>query len=408
MNKEKFVGFAAVAVILFISGSQGAEPPRDYFQEGQAAYTRGDYPLAVDRATEALIRGPGDKRSQRLLVAASQKIIEQEKANQMSLDDLRRMVSEANKVLDDRQKEIRRVMDELKIAERESGKLTPEETLRACRGVDLLLEVTLGEDPESKRFRAYLHSVCGNLKTALDRGILLRPEDERRVMGYVAFCRSDWNTAVSSWGEALKIQPKDEHLRELWTSAKAKQVQQESEKRITQWINDSNAAIAAHRDEEALLILRGALKDYPGEERLVGLYEKTLERVSKRARDRMTTAQRKKAMAHQNAGRWVDAAQSWLALLKEDPLNMEARENLDLIRRRLEGTGGRIAVAPKTLPPDVLQQSEKFYTLGLIRYAEGDLDKASAQFKSCLKINPGHDYARKALERVEEERRPSR
>lgn len=209
-------------------------------------------------------------------------------------------------------------------------------------------------------------------------------------------------------GEALKIQPKDEHLRELWTSAKAKQVQQESEKRITQWINDSNAAIAAHRDEEALLILRGALKDYPGEERLVGLYEKTLERVSKRARDRMTTAQRKKAMAHQNAGRWVDAAQSWLALLKEDPLNMEARENLDLIRRRLEGTGGRIAVAPKTLPPDVLQQSEKFYTLGLIRYAEGDLDKASAQFKSCLKINPGHDYARKALERVEEERRPSR
>lgn len=38
--------------------------------------------------------------------------------------------------------------------------------------------------------------------------------------------------------------------------------------------------------------------------------------------------------------------------------------------------------------------------MGLIRYAEGDLDKASAQFKSCLKINPGHDYARKALERV--------
>lgn len=43
---------------------------------------------------------------------------------------------------------------------------------------------------------------------------------------------------------------------------------------------------------------------------------------------------------------------------------MEARENLDLIRRRLEGTGGRIAVAPKTLPPDVLRRIGEVLHLG--------------------------------------------
>lgn len=407
MIKGKYFGFAAGAVILLLIRCGGAEPPPDYFQEGQTAYARGDYRLAVDRLTEALIRGPGDKRAQRLLVAASQKMLEQEKADQLSLDELRRMVAEANTILEERQKELRRVLNELKIADRESRKLTPDETLRACRGVDLLLEVTLGDDPESERFRAYLHSVCSNLKTALDRGILMRPEDEQRVLGYVAFCRSDWATAAASWEEALKSQPKDQHLRELWTAAKSKQVQLETDKKIAQWITEADAALAAHREEEALVLLRRALKECPGEERLVAIYEDTLKRVEKRTRDRLTTAHRKKAIAHQNAGRWMDAAQSWLALLKEDPLNAEARENLDRIRHRLEGTGGRVGKTPFALPPDVIKQSEKAYTVGLIHYADGDLEKAVAQFKSCLKINPGHEYARKALERVEEEQSPS-
>lgn len=392
---------AGAVVCLFVAG-QGAEPVRDYFEEGRTAYSRGDYPLAVDRLSEALARSPGDKRAQRLLVAAGQKIMGKQAMDQVSLDDLRLMVSEANKALDQRQKEIRRVLDELKIAQRESGKFTPEETLRACRGVDLLLEVTLGDDQESRQFRDYLHSVCANLKSALDRGILLRPEDEKRVFGYVAFCRSDWEVAAQTWEQALKIHPSDPHLRELLDVAKINLAQQQIETKTVTLLSKAENALAANHDDEALDLLRKGIKEIPGEDRLMVLYEKTQERVSKQARERGVASHRDRALAAQKKRQWLAAAQSWLAVINVDPLNAEAKENLDLLSHRLE------PVVKEASPPspEIIKRSEEMYTLGLIRYAEGDLEKSSVQFKKCLKINPHHEYARKALERVEEERRP--
>lgn len=402
MRKWNFGLVAAGAVLCLIVKSQGTESFRDYFEEGQAAYARGDYPLAVDRLSEALARSPGDKRAQRLLVAAGQKIIGKQTQNQISLDDLRLMVSEANKVLDQRQKEIRRVLDELKIAERESGKFTAEETLRACRGVDLLLKVTLGDDRESRQFRDYLHSVCANLKSALDRGILLRPEDEKRVFGYVAFCRSDWAAAVATWEQALKIQPSDPHLRELWAVAKKNLAQQRIETRTLALLSKAEASLVANNDGGALDLLQQGVKEFPEDERLATLFEKTQERVSKQACDRRVASYREKALAAQKNGQWLAAAQSWLEVLNADPSNAAAKENLDILRHRLEPS----TASPAPLSPEVLERSEKIYTTGMILYAEGDLEKSSVQFKKCLEINPRHEYARKALERVEEERKP--
>ena len=403
MNRGIWGGVAAAAVLGLYVCSQAAELPPDYYEEGRAAYARGDYPLAVDRLTEALLRGPGDKRAQRLLVSAGQKIMGKQALDTISLDDLRRMVGEANKVLDQRQKEIRRVLSELKIAQRESEKLTPQETLRACRGVDLVLEVTLGDDPESKEFRDYLHTVCANLQTALDRGILLRPEDEKRVFGYVAFCRSDWEEASRSWEQALTLQPNDPPLRKLWAVAKSNLAQDINEANINKILAETKSVIDAQRDEEALDLLRKGIAEFPGEERLVTLFEITQDRVAERARERVEDVHRTKALAEQKAGQWLAAAQSWLAVLNIDPLDQEARENLDLLRRRLDPS--KNALVPST--PAALKQSEEVYTLGLIRYADGDLMKAEFHFKKCLEINPNHEYARKALERVEEEQRPA-
>ncbi len=403
MNKKFFLWGATLAAIVFFAGRATAEPSRDFYQEGRAAYERGDYPLAVDRLSEALIRSPADKRAQRLLVAAGQKVMEKQSLDQISLEDLREMVSQANEVLEKRQKEIRRVLDKLKMAQRNSEKLDPQETLRACRGVDLLLEVTLGDDPESRQFRATLRSVCANLKTALDRGILLRPEDEKRILGYVAFCRSDWNAAAASWEEALHYQPKDAHLKDLWTMAKSKQAQQEREEKIVQVLFSAKTAIAAHQEEEAMEILKKALKEFPGEDRLATLFEDTQDQLTERARDQREREWRRKALANQKSGHWLAAAQNWLALLHMDPLHREARENLEMLRKYLETPALPPAVAPDA---EAIKQSENFYTVGLIRYAEGDLVNAAIQFRKALEVNPGHDYARKALERVKEESNP--
>ncbi|MBK8575927.1 MAG: hypothetical protein IPN90_09710 [Elusimicrobia bacterium] len=103
--------------------------------------------------------------------------------------------------------------------------------------MDLVLEVTLGDDPESQRFREYLHSVCANLETAIHSGMLMNPADKNRVLGYVAFCHSRWGEAATFWDLALKSHPQDDPLRHLAETAKAREKEQQlarTEKCITE------------------------------------------------------------------------------------------------------------------------------------------------------------------------------
>lgn len=386
----------------------GAEAGKDFFANGLAAYEKGDYASAIDQLTEALVHHPRDQRAQRLLVAAGQKMLNREEMGRVPQEDLRQIIDQAEKVMEARRREIRRALGELKVADRASRRLAPQETLRACRGVDLVLEVTLGDDPDSRRFRDYLHSVCGNLETALLSGIMLNLADEKRVLGYVAFCRGDWKEASSSWEQALRLQPKDEHLRNLWREADDRNRQAEALVRTNEIMAAAETAIAQNRGEDALALLKKGLAEFPGHEGLLALYEKTQKEVARQWRDQMVLFHRTEAFKKQRAGRWVEAAQSWLSVLAEDPLDPEAREQLERIRRQLAAGMGRAKEASPPPSTDALDTSEKLYTLGLLNYADGDLDSAVKNFRSCLKTNPSHAYARKALERVEEERKPPR
>lgn len=409
-TRQRFSYFAFIgpllSVLFFIVPGLADVSPADNFKEGQAAYDRGDYAVAVDRLTDALIRSPGDARAQRMLVLAGQKLMEREKMAPLSADELQKIIQSAQNVLDERQRSIFRALEELKVADRAGRKMTPKETLRACRGVDLTLEVSLGDDPASRRFREYLHSVCSHLEASLHAGILLDPADESRVLGYVAFCREDWAGAKEHWSQALKLKPKDSHLRDLYSEAEGRDRRVQAARRTEQKLAEINAAIAGNKNEEALSMLQAALKEFPGDERLIDLFEKTQTRLARQARvDRMKTC-RAKAILDQREGRWLESAQSWLAVLQEDPLDEEAHRQLDRIRVHLGGEGAHSAVE-KAASVSNAEEAEKLYTLGLVNYADGNLDGAVAQFRGCLKKNPAHAYARKALERVEEERHPS-
>jgi tetratricopeptide (TPR) repeat protein len=398
-----------LVIILFTGSHAAVDPSVSYYKEGQAAYDRGDYSIAVDRLTEALIHSPRDKRISRLLLAAGQKLIDRNEFDRIPADDLQNIIDQAEQVIEGRRRDIRRALDQMKIAERSSQKRTPQDTLRACRGVDLVLDVTLGDDPYSQKFRDYLHSVCANLEAALHSGILVNPADENRVLGYVAFCQTEWDEAVRAWEKALKLQPKDSHLEALLVEARGRKRKAERSALIDRAILEAETAIIEKRDAEALALLQTAMKEVPGESRLILLYEKTQERVSRNARETLVAYHREKAIKAQRAGLWIEAAQSWLALLREDPLDAEAREQIERIRSQVSQRLVSI-VNKEEIPPsgDATEASEKLYTLGLLSYADGDLEKASEHFQACLKINPEHAYAQKALERVNEEKRHSR
>ncbi|MBK8575928.1 MAG: HAMP domain-containing histidine kinase [Elusimicrobia bacterium] len=138
-----------------------------------------------------------------------------------------------------------------------------------------------------------------------------------------------------------------------------------------------------------LTLLKQGLTDSPGDERLLALLETIQQRVALHTRERLILFHRTNALKEQKEGRWMEAARSWLSVLREDPLNAQAREELDVIRRHW---GERVDPNGKTNGSLVSQESadasEKFYTLGLISYADGDLDAAVVQFRACLAKKP--------------------
>jgi tetratricopeptide (TPR) repeat protein len=406
MSQARWLLAAMIAAVGAVS-SVGEEQQNDAFRDGRAAFDRGDFAAAVDRLTEALVRSPGDKRVQGLLLVAGQKLVEREDLKKIPADDLRQIVQQAEMVLDTRQRDIRRALQELKIAQHASQKRTPQETLRACRGVDLVLHVTLGDDAESQRFREYLHSVCANLETAVHSGMLMSPADESRVLGYVAFCHSRWGEAAALWERALVSQPNDDPLRHLAVTARAREQEERSAARTEKCIADVNTAVKENRDEAAVILLKQALIESPGNERLVTLLEEIEERVTLQRRQRLILFHRTSALKARKDGRWLDAARGWLAVLREDPLDAQAQEELDSIRRQWgKQIDPNVGSTHSSVSQERVDASEKRYTLGLIRYADGDLDAAVGHFRACLAENPAHEYARKALERVEEERKP--
>ncbi|MBP9128207.1 MAG: hypothetical protein KBG07_05500 [Elusimicrobia bacterium] len=367
-------GIVGVCVLLLcaVSNARAATEP-DFYKEGRAAFDTGDYLAAVDHLTEALLHSPGDARCQALLVASGKKLIETRSFSKLSLDELQKLVDNASRELETRRHDLRRALGELKAAQRASEKGSAQEALRACRGVDMLLEVTLGDDPESQKVLEYVRSVCANLEASLASGVLVRPFDERRVAGYVAFCRSDWNEAAEAWGQAAAMAPRDSHLKDLWETAKKRRDREEEQKR------EEARRKQAERDHMRSLAEQ---KEYMDRHRRL-------------------------AVDHQDNGQWVEAAQSWLAVLKVDPLDPQAKEALDNVGEQLrrQGFGSEHAEEKTTGDP---AQAERFYTLGLIRYADGDLNGAADSFGAALKRNARHPYARKALERVREEQKPIR
>lgn len=401
----KWAAFAGAALFMAIAGAGADSWGEKFYEDGEAAFHRGDYETAVDRLTRALLHHPSDARAQRLLTAAGEALSARQDLNRIPEEDLRAIIDRAERVLDERRREIRRALGALKSARRDSRRTTAEDTLRACRGVDLTLQVTLGDDPDSRRFRAYLHSLCANLEASLHAGVLIQPADEERIRGYVAFCRSEWDAAVGAWGRALESFPHDESLRALWAEAKRRRLETQTAARAADRLQAAETALREGRPDAALKALKEGLAEDPGNERMVALFEKTQARQTAQVRAGRVAHHRAKAIEDQRAERWVDAARSWLAVLSEDPLDEEARDALDGLGHRLETRPAPPPAAGLSSAAD-LAAAEDLYTRGLIRYAEGDLHGAAEQFRACLERCPTHGYARKALDRVNEERRP--
>ncbi|MCK5358476.1 MAG: tetratricopeptide repeat protein, partial [Elusimicrobiales bacterium] len=54
---------------------------------------------------------------------------------------------------------------------------------------------------------------------------------------------------------------------------------------------------------------------------------------------------------------------------------------------------------------DIIKKAQDYYVLGVKHYALGNMEKAKEYFKKCVKINPKHTKAKKAMERILKEQK---
>ena len=373
------------------------------FQEGVRLYDKGNYAAAMDRFSQALLRRPDDTRIQSYLMLSGQKLVDfDDHIKTMAAADLRKMIDQAQKVLTLRQQEMELALKKIKEAYDRSRLQDPGSLLKACRGVDILMDVSLGDDTESDEIKKYLHSLCGNLEASVGTGVLVEPADARRVAGYIAFCRSDWRKAVEEWTAALALNPGDERLKFLLSRAEENYRRALDLMREAQLMAEAEEKQKARLPAEAVPLLEEVLRINPAHGKALALLEECQEKVRREIRETGASERHRRALEDESRSRWLDAAQEWLGFLELDPLNEEGRRHLERIKELLakslpekEGAGASRDV----------EGSRKNYAVGLVDYSEGNLKNALSRFEKSIALDPGNDYARRAAERVKEEMR---
>lgn len=96
--------------------------------------------------------------------------------------------------------------------------------------------------------------------------------------------------------------------------------------------------------------------------------------------------------------RYADAIEVFHQVLELDPTNVQAREQMSEAKRLLEGRG--LYVPPVT----VNSSAEDKYREGLQCYGAEQYDKARRAFEEALRLDPKHQEARLALQRLKEQK----
>lgn len=393
---------ALCLLALAAAPAAGADGADALFQEGVSLQQKGDYSAAVDRYSRALLLRPSDRRIQEGLSDAGRRLMEQDdQIKRMSVAELSALVEQAQRILDNRRRQMADALERLKLAQTESQLADPQSLLRSCRGVDILMEVALGDDDESRRIKDYLHSLCGNLELSLQKGLIVQKAMALRVAGYIAFCRSDWTAAAEAWRHALAAAPQDARLRDLLARAEENALRAREIADAARLFLEAETLARAGRPAQAVPLLEQVLAKDPMHRSAILLLEECRRKAQDETLQAAILRRREQARAHERQGLVLEAAGAWLSLLELDPLDAEALAHLHRTRDALS----RDLPSAPSAPRDE-EKSRRLYTLGLIDYAEGRLKDAALRFERSLEADPSNDFARRAAERVRREMAP--
>ncbi|MBK8574428.1 MAG: hypothetical protein IPN90_01700 [Elusimicrobia bacterium] len=392
---------AAITVLLLCAFTLRAEEDPLYrlWSERQA---QGDLAGAMEALLDVLSERPGNLGALNRMDTTSRAIEKQERElDALAREDRGPAVDNAQRVLAAREKETRRALDSLRASYEHNWRTTPESLLHTCRGLDLQLQITLPDDAKGVRIKNYVRDLSVSLSSGAAAGRLPGEADVHRVAGFLAYERVDRNGALSEWKKALDLEPTDARLAEIVRETEGARKKEERRAMARGKMALAEQHYLAGDYRAALALYRESAKLDPVNRFAVD-EAKRIEEILQKETNREDLGRRLgRAREAQAQGRQADAVREWLAVLKEDPLNTEARENLGRLSHAWGTSPAKPANVPATGPSaQERERASEYYSRGLMEYSRGDLVAAQKAFERSVALAPADEMAARALERV--------
>ncbi|MBI4060686.1 MAG: tetratricopeptide repeat protein [Elusimicrobia bacterium] len=294
----------------------------------------------------------------------------------------------------------------------EKGASNPQGLLQASRSLSVVRETEIGDRIMAEQSQRYLAMLQAELRKAISRdGTFQNPKDVLIVRGYLWYYRGNMENALREWQRAYAMAPEDALLREQIQWASKKKALLERSQTIAQLTERARDKTSRRQFEQAVLDWRSLVILDPQNDE----YQRALIKVENELRkDKAARALAKAARAMANR-RLTEASDHLIEVLNIDPTNREALDRLKTIQKQLFAK-----LSPRSVPrpagESVLparaeavvseRQAEDQYTLGLIYYSQGELDKAKRAIEQARKADPGNDKFKNAFDRIQAELNP--
>ncbi|MDI6757418.1 MAG: hypothetical protein QME32_05290 [Endomicrobiia bacterium] len=331
-------------------------------REGDAAFGKKNYAAAMDHYMQALLIAPDGKTARARLEKTAQKILEPEK---------KRIEAERKKVM----AEYRKLMAGRKVESIESlyskavSNYNKKNFLKSYEAV----RKTVALNPDYKNIKFYDDSITSDMRSTSLADTIADVETLSYAKGFAAF-NFDKNLAeaVRQWERVLAINSRRAEVIEYLKNAKS--------------ILDA-AALARRIDEVTA--------------RLAALY----------AAGEKEFDVKKYVQSIKEWEKVIDLARKESAVPDSPVWEAKARDSISAALMEIEKLSKKPPAAPpkvaakKPEPEVVIDEAaaNRYYQEGMVAYAQGRLREAVRSWDLAIRMNPGHDRARKAKERAEAE-----
>jgi tetratricopeptide (TPR) repeat protein len=208
--------------------------------------------------------------------------------------------------------------------------------------------------------------------------------DKHFHQGMKAFGQNDFVAALVEWNKVLEIAPQTKDLANWIAQANRKLSQPvkaetglHTNPKVEQAVAEGLDWLRKGQYHKAIEAWQGALRYEPGNEHVKGLIQKARNRQQAEISENLAAA--RDEWENEN---WVEAVRAWRQVLKIDPENIQALQDLETNQMKIR------------------QVANDLYMLGVNNYVENKLTEAIENLKDLLVLDPDNQKAKKHLESV--------